>query len=34
QAIAEVIQRYVQLVEQHCVDAPYQWFNFYNFWNK
>lgn len=34
QAINEVMQQYVQLVEQHCIATPYQWFNFYNFWNK
>ena len=34
QAIRDVMQRYIQLVEQHCIYTPYQWFNFYNFWNR
>lgn len=25
-------QRYAQLIEQHCRMAPYNWFNFYDFW--
>ncbi|KAA8733855.1 acyltransferase [Acinetobacter qingfengensis] len=28
------MQQYVQLVEQHCLRAPYQWFNFYDFWQQ
>lgn len=34
EAMQEVTQKYVALVEQHCIRVPYQWFNFYNFWNK
>ncbi len=34
QAMRDIMQKYVQLLEQHCIYAPYQWFNFYNFWNK
>lgn len=34
QAMQNVMRRYVELLEQHCIRAPYQWFNFYNFWNK
>ncbi len=26
------VQRYAQLIEQHCRLAPYNWFNFYDFW--
>lgn len=33
-AIRQVMRVYVHLLEQHCIRAPYQWFNFYNFWNK
>ncbi|AWL29871.1 acyltransferase [Acinetobacter defluvii] len=34
-ATMQVITRqYVALLEQHCIRAPYQWFNFYHFWNK
>ncbi len=33
---AETIQNYAQQfiteVERHCLNAPYQWFNFYDFW--
>ncbi|MEB3767078.1 acyltransferase [Acinetobacter sp. MD2] len=25
-------QVYIHLLEQHCLRAPYQWFNFYQFW--
>ncbi|MDV4313641.1 acyltransferase [Acinetobacter indicus] len=34
QAMQQTTRQYVQLLEQHCIRAPYQWFNFYNFWNK
>lgn len=34
EAIQKVMKTYVALVEQHCIHAPYQWFNFYHFWNK
>ena len=34
QAMQQTTRQYVQLLEQHCMRAPYQWFNFYNFWNK
>ena len=30
--LKQYMQSYVSLVEQHCLRAPYQWFNFYNFW--
>lgn len=33
-AIRQVMRIYIHLLEQHCLRAPYQWFNFYNFWNK
>jgi predicted LPLAT superfamily acyltransferase len=32
QAIERALQRYVQLIEQHCLVAPYNWFNFFDFW--
>jgi predicted LPLAT superfamily acyltransferase len=25
-------QRYAHTLEEWCVDAPYQWFNFFDFW--
>lgn len=34
QAIQRTIAHYVALLEQHCIRAPYQWFNFYNFWKN
>lgn len=33
-AMQGITHVYVALLEQHCIRAPYQWFNFYNFWNK
>ena len=32
QAIAAAIARYVALLEKHCRAAPYNWFNFFDFW--
>jgi hypothetical protein len=31
-AIAEAQRRYVEQLERYCRDAPYNWFNFYDFW--
>ncbi len=33
-SMQKITQDYVTLLEQHCIRAPYQWFNFYQFWNK
>ncbi|MEG2847079.1 MAG: acyltransferase, partial [Acinetobacter sp.] len=33
-AMQNFTRKYVEVLEQHCIRAPYQWFNFYNFWNK
>ncbi|WP_308389613.1 acyl-CoA synthetase [Acidithiobacillus sp. AMEEHan] len=30
--IDEVMRRYVQRLEFYCRDAPFNWFNFYDFW--
>lgn len=30
--IRQAMQRYVAGIERHCRDAPYNWFNFYDFW--
>jgi predicted LPLAT superfamily acyltransferase len=30
--IPALMARYVALLEQHCRAAPYNWFNFYDFW--
>lgn len=32
QAIQTAIQRYVTLLEHYCRVAPYNWFNFFDFW--
>jgi predicted LPLAT superfamily acyltransferase/GT2 family glycosyltransferase len=31
-ALYGYLQRYVQRLESYCMRAPYQWFNFYDFW--
>ena len=31
-AIAEAQRAYVDRLEQHCRAAPYNWFNFFDFW--
>ncbi|MBY4947501.1 acyl-CoA synthetase [Cupriavidus respiraculi] len=31
-AVQAALARYVGLLEQQCRDAPYNWFNFYDFW--
>lgn len=33
QALDQALQRYVALLEAHCLQAPWNWFNFYDFWN-
>jgi len=30
--VRAALARYVALVERHCVAAPYNWFNFFDFW--
>lgn len=32
QDIEGTMHRYVALLERHCHEAPYNWFNFYDFW--
>ena len=32
QAIDEAMERYVGLLEKHCRQTPYNWFNFFGFW--
>ncbi len=34
QATLQAQARYVQLIEQYCVSAPYNWFNFFDFWQN
>ena len=31
-AIRAAMSRYAQLLEQYCHAAPYNWFNFFDFW--
>ena len=31
--IREALQQYVERLEHHCRAAPYNWFNFYDFWD-
>lgn len=33
-AIAETQQRYVDLLAKYCRQAPYNWFNFFDFWQS
>jgi predicted LPLAT superfamily acyltransferase len=30
--VGEMLTRYVQALERHCRAAPYNWFNFFDFW--
>jgi predicted LPLAT superfamily acyltransferase len=32
EALRQAMQRYVKGIERHCRNAPYNWFNFYDFW--
>jgi predicted LPLAT superfamily acyltransferase len=32
QAVHDAMTRYVALMEEHCYSAPYNWFNFFDFW--
>lgn len=32
QVLAELAAAYATRLEAHCLQAPYQWFNFYDFW--
>jgi predicted LPLAT superfamily acyltransferase len=34
QAIEQALQIYVSRLEHYCKSAPYNWFNFYDFWNQ
>lgn len=33
EALREYMQRYALRLEAYCTRAPYQWFNFFDFWN-
>jgi predicted LPLAT superfamily acyltransferase len=30
----EVLERYVGYLEQYCCEQPFEWFNFYDFWEE
>jgi predicted LPLAT superfamily acyltransferase len=32
--IKQAQQRYVARIEHYCREAPYNWFNFYDFWKQ
>lgn len=34
QLIEETVVRYASLLQQNCVKAPYNWFNFFDFWDE
>nr|MBF4405801.1 glycosyltransferase family 2 protein [Vibrio anguillarum] len=31
-ALAQVVQRYADRLEHYTLQAPLQWYNFFNFW--
>jgi predicted LPLAT superfamily acyltransferase len=31
-AVATAVERYTALLDQYCRQAPYNWFNFFDFW--
>lgn len=33
-AVRETLQKYVATLERHCRAAPYNWFNFFDFWES
>ncbi|MEJ2127499.1 MAG: glycosyltransferase [Woeseiaceae bacterium] len=32
--LREVVQQYATLLERHCLRFPYQWYNFFDFWQE
>lgn len=32
--VNEAVERYARLLEKHCRTDPYDWFNFFDFWNE
>ncbi len=34
QALQQWMQRYAERLEHYCRSAPYNWFNFYDYWNE
>ena len=33
-AVNQAVLRYVELLEKHCKNAPYNWFNYFDFWQE
>lgn len=33
-AVNQAMMRYVELLEKHCKNAPYNWFNYFDFWQE
>jgi predicted LPLAT superfamily acyltransferase len=33
-ALREYVRRYARRLEEHCLRYPYQWFNFYDYWQQ
>ena len=33
-AVDQAVLRYVELLEKHCKKAPYNWFNYFDFWQE
>ena len=31
--VEQAVRTYAARLEHHCLQAPYNWFNFYDFWN-
>ena len=34
QKIQALIEEFVGFIEKHCKDHPYQWYNFFDFWEE
>jgi predicted LPLAT superfamily acyltransferase len=34
QALQQVIQKFAERLEYYCLQEPFQWFNFFDFWHK
>ena len=32
--VENICDRYVENLEKHCLNDPWQWYNFYDFWKK
>ena len=34
QVVCETLEKYVAALERHCKASPYNWFNFFDFWES